>query len=644
MLRTFSIVVYIFAIAALANSCRRRSGSESGLQHLEGDVVHSAPAFMWHELPTSTLQRFVNDKTDSRTSVIAQESPVTKRLQRILDHHDSVARKLNPDRMAKIPRPVAVVLKADKINAFVTRRSVCVKQWIKRDSAPVVDLTALPTPPALGASVVDFSYPGDIYETTLSSTPPPTGPDAKDNSSFCEVVEPSSVGWDANQFVEMYNSKLPSDKQQCRLGVSGAVIVAPADEKCGRMTRDYVGVTRFEAQANVVFFYTGLLTKMSESSVAAVAAHELAHIYRAHTPALTSFSPYFFAQTAENELRRPNETKDYKEVREAMMNASYLDSAPRTVGAKFDANLFEVTMDLRSDFLGTYCQDGRPCVVRLAALRDHIGVGGKFDSVWESIGLQPLIGETRDLYLRYEELLVETLDSIDLTSLSDADKKKIAGAVPEHLTRFFADLGQQASIVKWLGKADQALVEEIPKLRIPFEKGATLGLGFYSSEEEADEVGLEVAARSGVNGDQASGLWIQFMSAKKTEGFQPGIRETSYENCDEMRRNGWESGAKQANPVLLIDSLANIHHGMCYRLFNTEREWRAHQMNKLSPNTGALIFDEDAWKKAVLDSMLLSTTVTSQSTISPGSMERVSIRKRNKTPPCIFMPREAFKR
>ena len=642
MLRTFSIAGCLFAIAALANSCRTRYGEESGLLHLEGDVVHNAPAFMWHELPASALQRFVNNQSDSRTSVIAQESPVTKRLQRILDHHDSVARKLNPDRMAKIPRPVAAVLKADKIKAFVKSRSVCIKQWIKKDSAPVVDLTTLPTPPALGAAVVDFSYPGDIYETTLSATPPPTGPDAKDNSSYCEVVEPSSVGWDVNQFVEMYNVKLPSDKQQCRLSVSGEVIVTPADEKCGRMTRDYVGVTRFEAQANVVFFYTGLLSKMSESSVAAAAAHELAHIYRAHSPALTSFSPYFFAQTAENELRRPEETKDYKEVREAMLDASYLDAAPRTVGAKFDANVFEVTMDLRSDFLGTYCKDGRPCVARLAALRDHIGMGGKFDRVWESIGLQPLIGETRDLYLRYEELLVETLESIDLTSLSDADKKKISDAVPAHMTRFFGDLGQQASIVKWLEKADKALVEEIPKLRIPFEKGATLGLGFYSPEEEADEVGLEVAARSGVSGDQASGLWIQFMSAKRTEGFQPGIRETSYDECDEMRRNGWKSGAKQANPVLLIDSLANIHHGMSYRLFNTEREWRAHQMNKLSPNRGALIFDEDAWKKAVLDSMSLSTLITSHSTNSPESMEGVSSRKRNKNPPCIFMPRETF--
>lgn len=635
-MRRFTRLGYVFGLSTLvgsAISACRTTDPASDLRHLENDFVYDGPAFMWHRVPDRILGRFIKSHTDSRTAALPQDSMITQRMQKIVDKIDSVARGQNPEQMSKIPSPIAVVLHADRVNAFVTSRSVCVEQWVTRENAPDLDPRALP-PPTSGRKVLDMTYPGEMYETTLATGTP--DPDESDNSSHCEVMTPDSIGWDRDQFVAMYNAKLRPEKQQCRLAVDNDKVVVPSNSDCGILNSDYIGVLRFDAQANVVFFYTGLLKEMTESSVATVAAHELAHIYKAHSPALTAFDAYFFIQNHENELSRPQETTEHEEVRKSMMDASYLDTAPRTQGARFDSNLFWVTSDLRSGFLSNYCRDGRPCATSLASLNEHAGFGGGFDEVWENIGVKPLEGNLRDLYLRYEELVVQTLEAIPLESLSDSDKEQVNEAIPDYMKKYFSALDEQESLVNWLEVADAAIVAEIPRLRDPFERGASLGLGFYSSEEEADEVGLELAARSGISGKQAANLWIEFMESQTAGGFQPGIREASYEQCHLMRDNGWEN----ANSHLLIDSLANIHHGKCYRLFNTEREWKAHNMSRFAPSSNGIVFNEQSWNQALLQS-ISGETVGDVNEEHPGEREsahRTGFHGNRRAPACVFAP------
>ena len=97
-------------------------------------------------------------------------------------------------------------------------------------------------------------------------------------------------------------------------------------------------------------------------------------------------------------------------------------------------------------------------------------------------------------------------------------------------------------------------------------------LGFYTNEQEADEIALELMAKVGVPG----GVMIDklLVVQKANDGFtDTGVLK--WAECAALRERGWRDEA--GKPVSVpIGNLSDPHHSLCFRAFNVSRELNAH--------------------------------------------------------------------
>lgn len=97
-------------------------------------------------------------------------------------------------------------------------------------------------------------------------------------------------------------------------------------------------------------------------------------------------------------------------------------------------------------------------------------------------------------------------------------------------------------------------------------------LGFYTVEQEADEIALELMAKVGVPG----GVMIDklLVVQKASDGFtDTGVLK--WAECAALRERGWRDEA--GKPVSVpIGNLTDPHHSLCFRAFNVSREINAH--------------------------------------------------------------------
>lgn len=99
------------------------------------------------------------------------------------------------------------------------------------------------------------------------------------------------------------------------------------------------------------------------------------------------------------------------------------------------------------------------------------------------------------------------------------------------------------------------------------------GLGFYTTEQEADEIAIELLAKIGVPG----GVLIDklLVVQKMFDAFSaPG--EVKWAECSALRERGFKDEAGKSVNVAIGD-LADPHHSNCFRAQNVAREIQAHK-------------------------------------------------------------------
>lgn len=96
-------------------------------------------------------------------------------------------------------------------------------------------------------------------------------------------------------------------------------------------------------------------------------------------------------------------------------------------------------------------------------------------------------------------------------------------------------------------------------------------LGYYTYEQEADELALEFLAELGIPTNIGSEAMMRML--KGTGNVPP--TELDYKACSELRANDWLTADKKSVYVP-IGNLADPHHSLCYRAYNLDRERKAH--------------------------------------------------------------------
>jgi hypothetical protein len=190
--------------------------------------------------------------------------------------------------------------------------------------------------------------------------------------------------------------------------------------------------------------------------------------------------------------------------------------------------------------------------------------------------------DTSDFYFSYEqkaracfqELKFQTC-SKDCSDLRDSLKDKLA----------IFGLPDLAKSLPWenfenVGQVFESISQTLPlridesnsKVFASIQQANKRRLGYYTSEQEADEFGLELAARMGIKPKDAIESFLSLLKIKQQAGLAsqkvPG--ELGFEECSKAYRDGFPEFIPLAN-------YNDPHHSACFRAYNLFREAEAHK-------------------------------------------------------------------
>ncbi len=106
-------------------------------------------------------------------------------------------------------------------------------------------------------------------------------------------------------------------------------------------------------------------------------------------------------------------------------------------------------------------------------------------------------------------------------------------------------------------------------------------VGFYTTEQEADEISLEILTHLGVPPTTGpdSQLALQKIVEEMSRGGWGGVKdsgELKWEQCSMLRDRGWKDDEGKLVSVPVGD-LMDTHHSFCFRVFNMVRELETHK-------------------------------------------------------------------
>jgi hypothetical protein len=110
-------------------------------------------------------------------------------------------------------------------------------------------------------------------------------------------------------------------------------------------------------------------------------------------------------------------------------------------------------------------------------------------------------------------------------------------------------------------------------------------IGLYTTEQEADDIALDLSTKLGISAGEFLGAWIKFMRATEAV-YGPSIwndketGEVGPEKCEALIRANFTEPGPDGAPVpvrMTLGSLESNHHGECYRAYNLWRENNAHR-------------------------------------------------------------------
>jgi hypothetical protein len=106
-------------------------------------------------------------------------------------------------------------------------------------------------------------------------------------------------------------------------------------------------------------------------------------------------------------------------------------------------------------------------------------------------------------------------------------------------------------------------------------------IGWYTYEQEADEISAELLASVGVSPRHASGALLEMLKIMPQTANTPVV--VPYEQCAKLYANRFGFESKIITPVFQGNWL-DPHHDTCFRAFNIERDIHAHKYKVISEN------------------------------------------------------------
>lgn len=567
-----------FLVGSIA--CKSRPASE--LQHAESNIALQLPAYIWQASSEQDLKKLLNA---SNPEILSPKLAINKRLQAITDVIDREIRKKYPMQSENIPKPLVLIYRDMTANGYNQAKDLFIRQKIRVNT---------PSSEKKHPQTLDLNHPGFVEEIEL--------PTATATSSDNKIIDkPEELkGWNAAEFVDLWNSKLPTDRQACQLRYNQSGIEFLANPECPESINGDYDYIKIAVHSDIIFLSTELLRTSTEASVIAFLAHEMGHYYQGHVSTIGHNPEYFFIQTAENELRKPAPTDLYPELRQSLWQAKSLFVKVEPIpGARLSPNIFVALDGLYNDLAETICAQDKSCGTEFEQLKTLYD-GEVRRTIYEPLNEGKSIApKDYPTYLAFEKQLLAVLDQLTVKSL---DPVKLVNYTKNirifGLHSFFKELPETKKMAPWLIAISKSVDQVIANEKKAFVEAAKVGLGFYTDEELADEISAEISANLGLTKQQVTAVWWQLLEDDEKRG-RLTWQDMTVRSCQQLQANNWQAEGRQTYPLVLLGRLDDIHHSFCYRIFNLEREWAAHNYDQKLNDTKPDLLDEKQWKSLI---------------------------------------------
>lgn len=535
----------LFALLALAGCVPRQFGAD--VSHDVGKPV--AQPSQWISHSPDLVQIWLREPANAQ---VPADHPAQVRAQAWMDALDAALRRTHPALLDGVPKPEAMVLVNDEVNGYSFSVPVCFD--VPVDLGPAAGGTGtIPT--------IDF---------------PQNEGQPREPEGFACVRADQSV---LRALVDTYQAQLRHDGSECELSLdtqgvhlSGACARVPNASAARGL--------RLRAVSTRLLFTSALFRAFTEEDFVAALAHELAHFYRAHSVAAPAQAAYFYQHDPRDVSMRPARTTDVALVRtgEELRRFGAIpyyfpvpgQSLHRTAIAYALLNPARSGSELART-APTSCGRIEACLAPCTAFR----------TLWEDAEARKAVVQDpgamtqrqREKYLAVEQgflacaeqlklegrgqpasLESDILEQVMPPALVQEARQRIRNARPRTLRAGLEIYGQvvQESEVRYLELAREAEAR---------------GLGYYTGEQEADDLSLEILAEVGVPATAATDMMLK---ALKEYAAPLDPAQWNYEQCRTAHANGWPA-------VPPVGDWSAFHHSTCYRVYNLAREARAHR-------------------------------------------------------------------
>lgn len=567
--KNFYRVSTVLFVAATFAGCKTRGFGEhtdASAKHEVGKISRIKGPQAWRVFKSQ--QEWENHPASAafRDSLLEDTAPIMQKIKFWVNTIDKTLRVAFPAEMAGVPTPIVVVSSIGGVDAFNIGTLRCFKTGLanKGTSAPQIML--------IGQVARAFA-PGE----------------------FCQEQIPTTEQSAAMNFV--------GQTIDCPLRARGASMAF--DESCfSRLSPTGVGQSKtfgYTVSSNVVEFNVALIKALDEHEFVATLAHELSHLYRAHLSPSTNYN--FFYKFSDLQDQRPTPNAAVNEIGARLM----ANSAPYWQFYKIKGmQLMSTNLLTIFSTLVEKVEAGELSLENLSAQPAELKT--KFDAFAKA--LQPLrqsmISRNRLLkemvpteiaaqYLAAESSAVAMAPLIQVRSAASTHGLSVTQVKDLHET-FLQDtkvpeLPAIAKQAKNLMNVVQGVQKKMTAVDTLYEKASNEGIGQYTTEQEADELGLEILLKLGISSQAALNQTLRLndlsFSRRPTGSFSPA-------QCRALADNNWKT-PEGKNVVVPIGDYQEAHHNACFRAFELSREMRRH---KFSEPTGKPVSSPGkAWKE-----------------------------------------------
>ncbi len=565
--------------------------------HIEGQPTNGPDVFQWVDVDDTALTTYRNTifPPPRRGSLLPVNHELTTRYQAFVDQMDAYVRRTSPELVQNTPRPQVRIYSDEMVNAWASGVPVCIDAPVTFDRATPVEGAREYFSVLLHHSYVEpleeYSSGGGFF-----GEPPSRLVDCVDASYSSQVQE--LVDW-----MNARNGACRYELRDDRIHVSGQGC------RIDLYQDDFAGAAaaRYHAVIPYVFITTAFLEFIEdEAQTVSVIAHELAHYYKSHATnadfeltgdifegaSLEDFESdgtgynYFYSQQLEPRPTKPPPRSDSNDIRQRVLRFSPNQDNPfkGVDGATLDPTLGRFLVSVV--YGGEFPRDISPSCGRAY---DIVMDNSFFNLVYEKE-----LGEVGEAaYPGLEAAFHECAGTIQVPGDLELDRVRSSFSRPMQIhIRDFAMEGSLRDIVQEL---DSRMRGYSADERAFYDFMTRERIGYYTAEQEADEMGAELMAAIGL--DPRSHALLDLRGGERREAEAPTaferINGLTMARCRELFDNDWVEPETGEYVFVPIGSLSDIHHGACHRAFNTTREILAHGYGgEPVPVEGGLDMDE----------------------------------------------------